>query len=234
MIVTIPQQFFGAGDAIFIQSLLKQLGGKVLYPILPQFVDGFNRAYPDVTFIDYRLVNVNYESKVEVQGDGYRVLPIRYADQILKQPYWTCMKSKYQLYGLDFNMWRDVKPQRYLDKEYELANKLGIAFDGYGNPNKYNLISPYYGSNSQFKAPIEVNNGLPNIYMNSIEGYSIFDWQVIIENAFTIHAVSSSIVYLLELLELRATEVHLYPRHMEKDTWWKNIEYLTTKKYEIH
>lgn len=72
----IPQQYFGAGDAIFIQSLLKQLcdhnshrepyGDKVLYPILPQFVEGFNWAYPDVMFIDYRMLNINYESKVEV------------------------------------------------------------------------------------------------------------------------------------------------------------------------
>lgn len=237
MTIHYPLQSFGIGDCIFTAALGKhwvEQGDRVIWGVEPHFVEALNRAYPFITYVDKRILSIDYNVKVRMPYADGIIEPIRWSDSIMKVPYWQVMRAKYDMYGLDFNMWRDVKPQRYLDKEYELANKLGITLDGYGNPNKYNLISPYYGSNSQFIAPIEVNNGLPNIYMNSIERYSIFDWQVVIENAFTIHAVSSSIVYLLELLSLNATEVHLYPRHMEKDTWWKNIEYLTTKKYEIH
>jgi hypothetical protein len=232
----IPQQFFGAGDAIFIQSLLRQLCGPddlILYPILPQFVDGFNRAYPDAAFIDYRGVDINYESKVEIERDGCRILPIRYADQILGVPYYHCMRAKYDMYGLDFNTWRDVNPGRS-NKEGNLLASLGIGTDHNGILNQYNLISCHYGSGSQFKANIEPDNGLSNVYMTSIPGYSLFDWQTLIESATTIHAVSSSIVYLLELLDLKATEVHLYGRHHEPKTWLKNIDYLLTKNYEIH
>lgn len=236
--IIIPQQFFGAGDAIFIQSLLRQLcepGDKILYPIMPQFVDGFNRAYPNVTFIDYGLMKINYDNKTEVRTKDMRILPIRYADQLLKVPYHRCMAAKYELFGLDWNTWRDVKPKRGM--EWHVGKELNLYWDlmrADSPMGGYNLISPYYGSNSQFKAPIEVSNGLPNVYMNSVEGYSLFDWSLLIENATTIHAVSSSIVYLLELLDLNATEVHLYGRHHEKETWLKNIEYLLTKNYITH
>jgi hypothetical protein len=229
----IPQQYFGAGDAIFIQSLLRQIaqpGDRILYPILQQFVEGFNRAYTDVMFVDHHLIKVNYESKVELNVNGCRILPIRYADQILGVPYHHCMRAKYDLFGLDFNTWRDVRPKADHDKQRELYWRMVKEVDG----TDYNLISPYYGSGSQFKADIAPNNGLPNIHMTSLQGYSLFDWQMLIENATTIHAVSSSIVYLLELLDLRAIEAHLYGRHHEPKTWLKNIDYLLTKQYEIH
>lgn len=227
----IPQQFFGAGDAIFIQSLLRQLcepGDKILYPILPQFVEGFNRAYPDVTFVDYNLLKINYESKKEVVTADTRILPIRYADQITNRPYTHCMRAKYDMYGLDFNTWRDVKPER------SEVHEVSLYRDVLGEVGQYNLISCNYGSGSQFNSPLQVDNGLPNVYVSSIDGYSLFDWSCLIEHATTIHAVSSSIVYLLELLGLQAKEVHLYGRHHEKNTWYKNIEYLLTKQYEIH
>jgi hypothetical protein len=232
----IPQQYFGAGDAIFIQSLLKQLaqpGDEILYPILPQFVEGFNRAYPDIAFVNYRQLNINYESKKEVVTADTRILPIRYADQITNRPYHHCMRAKYDMYGLDFNTWRNVKPDRN-KKEGELLTSLDIGHDINGVLNQYNLISPYYGSGSQFKVDVSPNNGLPNVYMSSIPGYSLFDWQFVIQHATNIYAVSSSIVYLLELLDLNANEVHLYGRHHEKDTWYKNIEYLLTKNYITH
>lgn len=237
----IPQQFFGLGDQMFTISLLKQLceaGDNILYPVMPQNVEGLQRVYPDVTFVDYRLLNINYENKQEVKTLTYRTLPIRYADQIMRVDYSHCMRAKYDMYGLDYNTWRDVKPMRD-GKESELLGDMIIQYgldlyreDGYVEP--YNLTSPYYGSNSQFKLDIKPDNGLPNVYMSSVPGYSLFDWQLLIENATTIHAVSSSIVYLLELLDLRATEVHLYPRHHEPNTWLKNIEYLLTKKYITH
>lgn len=231
-----PLQAFGIGDCIFTASLGKhwtEQGDRVIWGVEPHFVEALNRAYPFITYVDKRILSIDYNVKVRMPYADGIIEPIRWSDSIMKVQYWQVMRAKYDMYGLDFNTWRDVKPQRS-NKEVALLTSLGIGTDHNGLLNRYNLISPYYGSNSQFKAPIEVNNGLPNIYMTSIEGYSIFDWQVVIENAFTIHAVSSSIVYLLELLSLNATEVHLYPRHMEKETWWKNIEYLCTKKYVIH
>lgn len=250
----IPQQFFGAGDAVWIQSLLKQLcepGDKILYPILQQFVEGFNRAYPDVTFIDYKLLNIDYEKRTEVRTLTSRILPIRFADQILNRPYNECMRAKYDLYGLDWMTWRDVMYERDMKREWELSKQFDVIGDApiftpdgkmtieplwhlprVGTP--YNLISPYYGSGSQYKVNIEPDNGLPNIYMSSVPGYSLFDWSLLAENATEIHAVSSSIIYLLELLNFTG-KAHLYPREaIEPKTWYENISYLLTKDYVIH
>lgn len=231
-----PLQSFGIGDCIFTAALGKHWvdnGGRVIWGAEPQFVEALSRAYPFITYVDKRVLSIDYNVKVRMPYADGTIEPIRWSDSIMKVPYWQVMRAKYDMYGLDFNMWRDVMYERDKDHEAQLYDMLVTL--GYEDPTKgYNLISPYYGSNSQFKAPIEVNNGLPNVYMSTIDGYSLFDYSTLIENATTIHAVSSSIVYLLELLSLNATEVHLYPRHMEKDTWWKNIEYLCTKNYVIH
>lgn len=237
----IPQQWFGLGDNIFTISLLQQIaeGGKILYPVMQQNVDGLQRAYPDVTFIDYKLLNIDYEKRTEVKTLTSRILPIRFADQLLNLPYSSCMLAKYQLYGLDWQSWRDVMHERskmreqtlkeiMLNKIHEQTKKLGLT------EYQYNLISPYYGSGSQYRANIEPDNGLPNIYMSTIPGYSLFDFSLLIQNATEIHAVSSSIIYLLELLPLQGA-VHLYPRErIEPKTWLQNIEYILTKNYIIH
>lgn len=233
--IIIPQQYFGIGDCIYIQSLLRQLcepGDKILYPVMQQFAEGLNRAYPDATFIDYKMLNIDYEKRTQVETLTHRILPIRFADQILGLPYTDCMRAKYILYGLDYNSWRNTMFKRDMEREKELGIRLKFPFSDC--VNGYNLISPYYGSSSQFKANIELDNGLPNVYMSSIPGYSLMDYSLLIENATTIHAVSSAIVYLLELLNLQATEVHLYSRHIEPDTWYKNIEYILTRNYIIH
>jgi hypothetical protein len=246
-----PLQEWGLGDIIFCQALSGHWidqGHRVVWGVSPHFVEGLTRAYPEVTFLDSRLMKLDWNIKDRRPYLDGEIAPIRWADHILGVPYHHCMRAKYDMYGLDFNTWRDVKPERHntpfdnkerllfseVSENYQRANKLDDDALAAVFNNGYNLISPYYGSGSQFKANIAPNNGLPNIYMTSIEGYSLFDWSAIIENATTIHAVSSSIVYLLELLSLNATEVHLYGRHHEPKTWYKNIEYILTKKYETH
>lgn len=233
----VPIQPFGLGDHIFTQSLVRQIAGDgdILYPVLPQFVEGLSRAYPNVKFMDWRSVSVNFEVRHEQLIGEYRTLPIRFADQLLNTPYHNCMRAKYGLYGLDWNTWRDVMFVRDNRKEDVVDWEMANAY-AYNIPNgEYNLISKHYGSGSQFEAKISVNNGLPNVFMETLaDDLSLFDWAKVIENATTIHAVSSSIVYLLELLDLKATEMHLYGRHHEPKTWYKNIEYILTKKYEIH
>lgn len=239
--ILIPQQFFGAGDAIFIQSLLKQLcepGDRIIYPILGHQVEGFSRAYPDVTFIDYKLMNIDFEKRTEVKTPYYRILPIRFADQILNLPYTQCMSAKYQLYGLDWHSWRHVMYERSKMREETLKeimlNKIHAQAMQLGQEEyQYNLISPYFGSGSQYHLDIEPDNGLPNVVMSSIPGYSLFDWSLLIENATNIYAASSSILYLLELLTLKAQEIHLFARK-PIEPHFLNVNYLFTKPYILH
>lgn len=232
--IVVPLQFFGLGDNIFTANLMQKFadnGYNVIYPVMAQNVDALQFAYPQFTWVDYTKQLIDYDNKTDhVEGD-YRFLPIRFANEILKQPYSTCMGAKYSLYGFGYNDWRNTMYQRDMKKELFLFNNTRDLMHG----REYNLISRYYGSNSQFKADIKVNNGLPNIELTSLAGYSLFDWSYIIENATEIHAVSSSIFYLLELLTLKAQSVHLYGRAaIEPKKWKQNIEYLCTKPYIFH
>lgn len=226
-----PLQSFGIGDIIFCQSLAAHWRGEgyhVVWGTEPQFVEGLTRAYHDVTFLDKRVLNIDYNIKDKRPYLDGVIAPIRWADQILRLPYTDCMRAKYMLYDLDYNIWRrNAMPFRDIDKERKLAELLGAT-------GEYNLVSSHFGSDSRFNANISVDNGLPNIEMRTMKGYSLFDWCYIIENATNIHTVSSSIVYLLEILKLQAKEVHLYGRSIEPKTWYQNIEYLLSKKYIIH
>lgn len=231
--VAIPLQKFGIGDNVFTVNLMEKFidaGYSITYPVLSHHLQGLQSAYPQINWVDEKSVKLDWENKNDYEKDGIRYLPIRFADQILKQPYHTCMKSKYQLYDFDYQDWRNTMYQRDMKKELFLFNNTRDLMHG----REYNLVSRYFGSNSQYKADIKIDNGLPTVELTSLAGYSLFDWSYIIENATHIQAVSSSIFYLLELLDLKAETVTLYPRHtIEPKTWLDNISYLMTKTYLI-
>lgn len=228
----IIQQFFGIGDIIFTQTIANDFikaGYKVLWPVLPQFVEGLNRAYPNVVFIDKNLVHINYENKEYKEEGGVTYLPMRYSEWLMKKPYLHHMESKYSYLGKDWRTWKEhAMPVRNSGKEKELAKILGIS-----EGDKYNLVSTSFGSSGTHSISIDVNNDYKNIELYPIESFSLFDWCGIIEGAETIHAVSSATLYLLEILNLSTKEVHIYPRKpIEQDL--RFVEFLMTKNYIKH
>jgi hypothetical protein len=48
--------------------------------------------------------------------------------------------------------------------------------------------------------------------MDILDGFTLFDWSKIIENASEIHTVSTSNLFLLETLTLKADKINIYPR----------------------
>lgn len=227
----VPIQFFGLGDIIFEQTAVRFYAGDnpILWPVEPQYLDGLKRAYPDIEFVDKRSVNFDWERKEVWQEDGKMFLPLRWADQILKLPYTECMKSKYTILGLHWWKWQE-KAMWHRDsaKEEELFNRFGLE-DGV----EYTLINRFFGNVSQLQADIEMPIGRV-VIMYSIPGYSLFDWAKVIENATHIHAASSSIIYLTEMLKLKAREVHLYARK-PVEPHFDNVSYLLrSHEYVLH
>lgn len=228
----IVNQYFGIGDIIFCMTIArrwKEEGHEIYWPVLPQFLEGLKRAYPDIIFMDWRTIKIDYERKDEhdivIDGTQYRIIPLRWNVEIMNVPYSSCMSSKYSLFGWDFKEWKEKAFfERGKAREIRLANEVGDKWD-----KPYTLINRFFGSNSQFEADIREKG----IEMRSVPGYSLFDWAYLIENAETIHTVNSSILYLLELLDLKAKEIHLYSRKpIEPDH--RNTEYLFTKPYILH
>lgn len=217
------------GDAIWSQTLIKELsnGKPVIWGTESHFVEGLQRAYPDIFWIDVKALNNEYQHfTLDCIIGGCRVIPIGHSSTIMKVPYKEVMKSKYEMYGYDWNLWRTTMYQRNMMRESKLADLLQL-------PVEYNLINTRFRSNESGVIPIELNNGLPNIIMGNYKGFSLFDWSYIIENATTIHTVSTSLLFILELLTLKASEVHLYPRLPDEKNF-ENVEYLFTKDYLCH
>ena len=227
----IVQQYFGSGDAIFGQTIANDFimaGYKVLWPIMPGSVEGFNRAYPNVTFIDYNLVKINYENKEYKEIDGILHLPMRYSESLMGKPYKFHMESKYSYLGKDWRTWKTGGIyKRDSRKESDLMKLLDID-DG----EPYNLISTIFGTGGQHKIEISINNDYKNIEMRSIESFSLFDWGKVIENAREIHAVSSASLYLFELLDLHCP-IHLYCRK-PLEANFQFVEFLFSKPYILH
>lgn len=219
------------GDAIWSQTLIRELsnGKPIIWGIEPQFVQGLQKAYPDIFWIDVKALNPDYQHfLLDCIIGGVRVIPIGHSNAIMKVPYTQCMSSKYEMYDLDWKTWKNTMYQRDLESEKRLFEKLGLK-----EGEEYNLINKRFRSDEKRQVDIKLDNGLKTIEMTNLIGYSLFDWSYIIENATYIHTVSTSILFVLELLELKAKEVHLYCRKPE-ELHFKNVDYIFTKDYKLH
>jgi predicted amino acid-binding ACT domain protein len=157
--------------------------------------------------------------------NGNRIIPIRWADQILRVKYENCMRAKYDMYSIDWQSWRLCDYQRDQEKENELFySVLGLV--DFSEP--FRLINQTFTSLENNKIEIPESKEIRNVYMKNIPGFSLFDWSKVIEKATEIHTVSTSINYLIEMLEIKAKAVDLYVRKpQEKD--FKNIQYQLSK-----
>lgn len=226
----IPNQYIGLGDIIFQQSLVRKYidqGYKVLWPVKKHFVNDLNRAYPDIAFVNKSIVKANYNAKHEINKQRLKILPLRWADMILNLPPDDCMKAKYMLYKEDWHIWKQhAQWKRDVKKENELFNLLGLT-----QQEQYILVNRTYQSAFQSKAKFDIVTSTIVIEMNLVEGYSLFDWAMVIEHATEIHTVSTSLLYLLELLDLKQP-IHLYPR--KNDPQFDHVRFLFTKPYILH
>ena len=130
---------------------------------------------------------------------------------------------------MDWHKWKDKAMwQRDANKENDLIKRLKIN-DG----EEYNLINNHFRTNNTGVTDIKINNGQRNIELAILPGFSLFDWAKVIENATEIHTVSTSIIYILELLQLKAKHVGIYPRKPDESNL-QNIEYILTSHNYTH
>lgn len=218
-------QYFGIGDIIFSMSALRSLNKKVLWPVMSHYVEGCNRAYPDITFIDWKLLNLDYEIRHRYTVGDLDVIPLRFTDSPVKD----CMKNKYGYFNLKWEDWMEnAEYERDRYKEVQLFyTVLGLT-----NGEEFNLISETFQADFHGNKKIALDNGLKNIYLKQIPGYSLFDWALVIEKATNIHVVSSSIIYLLELLKPQAKEIKIYKREPRERTH-ENYDYILTSREYI-
>ena len=98
---------------------------------------------------------------------------------------------------------------------------------------KFNLINCNFYSFENRTINLNINNKLKNIEMKFIPTFNLLDWSGIIEEAENIYTVNTSIIFLLEVLELKAKEIHLYSRNVN-GVDFVQTKYLRSKNYILY
>jgi glycosyltransferase involved in cell wall biosynthesis len=227
----IINQFRGLGDILFLMPLANhwiRQGKKIIWPVVKEYLD-IQKHFPQITFIDKESLKIDYESRDFIRYEEGLVIPMRWAEAILKAPYKDCMRSKYDLLNADFNMWRELSWLRDKEKEDELFYDILKL----GDRQEYHLF------NQTFRTDKTGHYRLPGIYLQdvvelrTIDGFTLLDWGKVIEKAKSIHTVGTSINYMLEVMDLKAESIHLYVRRPEEKDF-SYYDYLLKKRYIFH
>lgn len=241
-------QTAGLGDVLFIEPIYRHYfdkGYKVIAPVNDDII-WIQEYIPYVEFYKKSQFKYSYET-VEQPNDGRLHLPTRFSHPLLRsydlhygdqRQFW--MPDKYEYLGLPVDLWRTLKFERNKEREQALFD---LVVGNKDDP--YDFINPYFGGSFEkvniskinvIKAELKRNESgdlimdshldmslWRNIEMQKIEGFTMLDWGMVIEEAETIHTVETSLLYYVESLKFSG-EKHLYPRYPFMD----NCEYMNT------
>lgn len=225
-------QAWGLGDILWSQSIAHKFieqGYKVVWPVKNDYFEGLCNAYPQIHWVPDSIVRPEiFMIKEKIEFEGMTIAPIRWSNSFMDVPYKDVMRAKYDMYDMQWQEWKNhAQWVRNFNKEVELYKELGLQ-----PGEKYNLINTRFGSGVEKNIEIRCNNGYKNIELKILPGYSIFDWAKIILEAQEIHTVSTSLLFMLEVMPL-FQPIHLYCRKpIESD--FKFVEFLFTKPYILH
>lgn len=226
-------QFAGLGDILFMVPMVRALmheGNEVIWPVADHY---FNIAkhFPDINMMPKSTIDVPYQSMLAVNTPYGKLLPYRFAMELMHRTLVQCMQSKYELYGHSWSMWRELTFLRDKEAEARLMKLMNLDCN---KPQKYQLVNRYYGApeGNRTITP-ELNPDLTVVEMGTIEGFSLIDWCGIIEGASEIHTANTSLLYILEILDLKMP-IHFYKRHLWGEQGYEHTQALYTKPYILH
>lgn len=221
-------QFASLGDILWLVPMVRALqdeGNTCLWPVNPEYMC-LDRHFPDLNFVDKNHIPINYESRQAIETPYGKWLPYRFASENMGRRLDRCMDSKYNLYGHDWRMFREMYWQRDMKTEELLFNQLV--------PNgEYILVNRLFGAQGQFEIKPLIDSNLPVIEMRHTPGYTMLDWVKVIENATEIHSANTSILYILECLDLKMP-IHLYRRNIWGEVGFEFTQYIHSKPYILH
>ncbi len=218
----------GLGDIIFsMKAVLEFANGRnIIWPVVENF-ENIGKHFPGIMFVDWKKFKLDYNSNKQYYIEDGLVVPLRYSDSLCGVKYNECMKSKHIYFGYDWQNWKDIKMVRDNDSENILFDKM-LSEYGIEAGEKYNLINKNFRTDKSGVSNILPNNGLKNILMREVPGFTLIDWSKIIQEAEHIYTVGTSINYLIELIEIKAKTINLYVRKPdEKD--FKNYDYILSE-----
>lgn len=203
----------GLGDILFCQKIAHSLtndGFRVIWPVCDEYLNIAEYVKSPAIFTSTHdaLLDDPFMGRVN----------LRDADQYFPG---CMMDAKYKLVNIEWEDWADYLTIQYNhQKSWELFNLLGAR-----------LNEPYTVVNKSFGTPPHQQecDHIPEISgrvitMRPVPGYSIFDWWVVLRNAKAIHTVDTSIMFMIEKMELPSTALACYSRFNPPD--FRNVTHL--------
>jgi hypothetical protein len=214
--ICILQQEAGIGDIIFCQGIAKiflRNDYRVVWPISPsilhvsEYLDKNIEFYDntqDFPLKDYFLSS--YEKKKILFTENQDCfIPLGYSSHMIQPIKSEIMQSKYRICNLDWKIWKkELEFNRNLKKENELFyDVLGLK----DNQDYLFLNQNYVTQPHNIKKNItHLANNFPSMdicEMRFVEGFTLFDWCKVFENMHSTLTVDTSLMYILEKLNLK-------------------------------
>lgn len=227
----------GLGDIFFCQKIAyhyKCKGYNVVWPIdpvyhyLPKYLLG-GRCYDyPLTTDDFPYKEIYHTNEI-IDNDDLIFLPLQYAPSQWLKDGIKIMKCKYKMAGMDEKYHDWTKYFNFL-RESKRENKLYYDILGLKDDSEYCLISKNYASLPNIlKTNIPYDGDLQVVNVDIIEGFTVFDWCKVFENATEIRMIDTCFQYIIDKIELKANVLKLYTRR----NTFKEIDYIFKTKWEF-
>ena len=211
----IIKQPAGVGDVFFLQKIAhvyRDYGCEIIWP-LRDHIFWISDYIPNITWIklttwmeDSRSSIFNYAGFGDKEDFVY--IDCSTADRTFNTDPTRIMSSKYGLVGMDHKDWGDYfKFDRNKDKENELYyDVLGLKDD-----SEYSYVNDIVHtdiretgklSNKEYDYPVVKNQ--------IIDGFTLFDWTKVLENAKEIHTIPTAVCFIVDVIDTKA-KVFYYP-----------------------
>lgn len=218
----------GIGDVFYLQKfakLIKSAGYEILWPLLDEilwisdYISGINFVSINSNFPGKHLYNSSLHSYEDddilyISPDGFQISGKR------------IMESKYMLISQSDHDWYDYFDfNRNLEKENDLYyNVLGLKDD-----SEYIFVNKYANTKCiKFNGLQDLKFDKPIVELKIIDGYTLFDWCKVLENAAEIHTVHTSINYVIEKLNIKCKKYMMYQGNHHSD-----VQYIPFAKNPI-
>jgi hypothetical protein len=233
----------GLGDILFLQKVCKMFinnGWKVIFPVIHEY-EWLNDYIPNVDFISWRDKDKKLTHKDTLPDDIYFPYKEFYnpnSENIIQENFvflnffkphtGRIMEFKYKSINLDFNDWNEYL---IFNRNYEKENKLYYDILGLKEDDEYIFINKNYQMRPEVLSFNKISsnssdyNNKKVIELKLIDGFTVFDWCKVIENASEIHMVETSLNYIMESKNINIDnnkKLILYSRY----GWFGEVDYL--------
>jgi hypothetical protein len=233
--ICLIRQPAGIGDIFFCQKIAKII--KVIWPVastyayLNQYMEGDIDFCEENTSFEFKDVYLSHHRNI-IQSEKLLYIPLQFADSIIKMcrchnnPLAFC-HMKYDLCNMSYEDWANYfEFKRDRQRETELVEKLRVNLS-----TPFNLINRNFGTYPNYitRTDLVPKNSYPNVYMGFYEGVNLFDWLTLVERAYEIHTVGTSLAFILEKLKLK--NVNLYSRYSNFKEDFSDIKNKDTQEW---